>query len=571
MKTTTAWRLPRRRAALGATLTVALVAVGASIASASGPGDSQTPATPIPSASADSASGDTASTFLVEDPVSGVHFEVVVAQADPNLGRFIATIPGVGLIESNQPATISVNADHTDSVAYSGAGSLDATAQLDPEFGFNYHPSGDTPSAATLQLSGVVDPARESATLDLVVNGTDHKFSTSTTVPAANQTIAAVLGALNANDWTQLYALADIQTHRALTAQQYAASGAGSGTFSHAVVNGAITYQTSQADVHSAQVAIAATLTPPNGSPASARGFIDLIYAGGSWSLYSLTDPYTPGTAAATCTLCVLASGDSAGAMTATGNADINWAGAATINSTSSQAVQATGNATFFGGSLFTPGGTKLTGPATLTTQTPTAPGTATDPFAGDGQQMQGGIPTVVALTGSSSEVATPGVYSQLSVSGNASLALAPGIYVITGHVDISGTAKISGAGVTLYLTCANYPSSCASAHAASLNVSGNGSLTLTDGALGDNSGLVLLDDPTATTASVTTSGNAIATLTGDLDLPASSLQASGNAQMISSAGRVVVSKVSATGHAAITVEGTAQPTGSTPPPAVAS
>lgn len=144
MKTTTAWRLPRRRAALGATLTVALVAVGASIASASGPGDSQTPATPIPSASADSASGDTASTFLVEDPVSGVHFEVVVAQADPNLGRFIATIPGVGLIESNQPATISVNADHTDSVAYSGAGSLDATAQLDPEFGFNYHPSGDT-------------------------------------------------------------------------------------------------------------------------------------------------------------------------------------------------------------------------------------------------------------------------------------------------------------------------------------------------------------------------------------------------------------------------------------------
>jgi hypothetical protein len=515
---------------------------------------------------------DAASTLFVEDPASGVHFEVVVAQADPNLGRFIAAIPGIGLIESNEAATISVNADHTDAVSYSGAGSLDATAQLDSEFGFNYHPSGDAPTAATLQLSGVIDPARQSATLDLVVDGTDHKFSTSTSVPDAKHAIAAVLDALNANDWTQLYALADPQTHTALTAQQYAAAGSASGTFSHAVAAGPVTYLTSQADVHSAQVAIDATLTPPNGAPTPARGFIDLIYASGSWSLYSLTNPYTPGASAASCALCVLASGDTAGAMTATGNADINWAGAATINSTSSEAVQATGNASLFGGSLFTPGGTKLTGPATLTTQTPTATGTATDPFAGNGQPVtQGGTPTAMSLTGSTSSVATPGVYSQLSVSGNASLALAPGVYVITGHIDISGTAKITGAGVTIYLTCANYPSSCANASTASLNISGNGSLTLTDGALGDNSGLVLLDDPSATATSFTTSGNAIATLTGDIDLLATSLQASGNAEVISSAGQVVVSEVSATGHAEITVEGTTQPTGSVPPPVTAS
>lgn len=51
-----------------------------------------------------------------------------------------------------------------------------------------------------------------------------------------------------------------------------------------------------------------------------------------------------------------------------------------------------------------------------------------------------------------------PGVYSSITVSGTASLAMDPGVYVVRGPVSIAGLGRLTGSGVTVYTTYSNYP-----------------------------------------------------------------------------------------------------------------
>jgi hypothetical protein len=562
VKATTFHRsLARRSAVFGAALAVTLVAVSAVVFNAPArtkPGrDPSSNAVAAPASAAASSPDDAPpAPFVVQDATTGIHFEVVLTPGDPSLGQFIAAIPGVGLIAPTSPATVTTNADHTVSLSYSGAGSLDAAAQLDPELGSDYIPSGSA-VAATLTLSGHVDPARQTASLDLSVNGGDHPFGTAS-VPDGTSAVNAIVAALTANNWAALYALADQQTHAAMTAQQYASTGAASGTFSHVTTNGPITYRTSEAGIHSAEVAINVTLTPPSGAPAPARGFIDLIDTAQGWQLYSITNPYTAAASASDCSLCVLSAG-APGAVTVSGAAQLNWAGAATVDSTSPVAIQGSGSAILFGGSLFTPGSTSVTGTAKLTTQTPTANGTATDPFASYALPTQTGTAIPLSVSGSSSQVANPGVYSQITVSGNGQLALSPGIYVITGQLTVSGSAKLSGSGVTIYLACPTYPSPCAGGTGAGVAVSGTASITLTDGATSSDSvsdsGFVLIADP-MNPAGIAISASGIANLTGSLDAAAAAMAVTGNARLTVSSGQTVIGQLTVTGSSVVTVEG---------------
>jgi hypothetical protein len=231
--------------------------------------------------------------FTVQDAATGNHFEVVLTPGDPSFGQFIAAIPGVGLVQPSRAATVTINADHTDTLAYTGAGGLDASAHLDPEFGADYQPSGHA-VAATLILTGTADPVHQTASLDLSVNGTNHHFGTPIASDATSA-VTAVLAALNANNWATLYRLSDSQTHAALTAQQYTAMGSSSGTFSHVSTGGAITYTTSAASIHSASVPFTATLMSPTGTSSTQHGSIEMIDGTQGWQLYSITGPDTTG------------------------------------------------------------------------------------------------------------------------------------------------------------------------------------------------------------------------------------------------------------------------------------
>ncbi|HEU4399914.1 MAG TPA: pilus assembly protein TadG-related protein [Actinomycetota bacterium] len=57
----------------------------------------------------------------------------------------------------------------------------------------------------------------------------------------------------------------------------------------------------------------------------------------------------------------------------------------------------------------------------------------------------------------------TPGVYQSITVTDDATLTLDPGVYVLTElpGLAVLGTASVQGTGITLYLTCNDYPQQC--------------------------------------------------------------------------------------------------------------
>jgi len=94
---------------------------------------------------------------------------------------------------------------------------------------------------------------------------------------------------------------------------------------------------------------------------------------------------------------------------------------------------------------------------------TVTAAGTFTN-TSGTPCTTTAGAPPSCNLTGTNAATVNPGVWKNLVVQGSGTLTLNPGTYVVTGSLQITGTqsssntgtasGKISGSGVTLYLTC---------------------------------------------------------------------------------------------------------------------
>jgi hypothetical protein len=121
------------------------------------------------------------------------------------------------------------------------------------------------------------------------------------------------------------------------------------------------------------------------------------------------------------------------GALTLSGNASINIPGEVVVDSSSSSALSAGGHAQVTASVIDVLGGFQKTGSATIS-PVPTMGVSVPDPLA----NLTGPCPTgltnyrSVNLT-SGSQPIQPGIYSQIRVSGNASLTLCPGIYIIEG------------------------------------------------------------------------------------------------------------------------------------------
>ncbi len=74
-----------------------------------------------------------------------------------------------------------------------------------------------------------------------------------------------------------------------------------------------------------------------------------------------------------------------------------------------------------------------------------------------------------MSLSGNSSKTIPQGIYSSISVSGNASLTLCGGTYIIEGGgLSVSGNASISGSGVLIVNAGSNYANARAGPTAAS-------------------------------------------------------------------------------------------------------
>ncbi len=224
------------------------------------------------------------------------------------------------------------------------------------------------------------------------------------------------------------------------------------------------------------------------------------------------------------------------GALSLSGNAQLNIGGAVFVDSSSGKALQASGNAQVDASVTDVVGGDQVSGNASFNHQPVTHASVAADPLAGLAPPSTTGLTNwgSVNLGGNCSLTINPGIYSQISVSGNASLTLMPGIYIIAGGgISVSGDATVCGQGVLIYNAGSNV---LGSGHSfGGLTVSGNAVINLSAASTGAYAGVVYFQSRDNTVAD-SISGNAVVNWNGVYYAPAAQLNLSGNDQFFQDA-----------------------------------
>jgi hypothetical protein len=240
------------------------------------------------------------------------------------------------------------------------------------------------------------------------------------------------------------------------------------------------------------------------------------------------------------------------GAFTASGSAAVNLPGAVVIDSNSPTALAASGNASITSPSIRIVGGFSKTGSASFSA----TPQTGITPFADPLAGLSAPNPTVLGLTnkgsvnlsGNSSLMISQGIYTQINVSGSAHLTLNPGVYVIQGGgLTVSGSASITGNGVSIYNAGSNFPS--AGGNFGGITLSGSGTVSLSPPTTGQYDGVVIYQSRENTRA-LSFSGNASAGITGDVYAANALLSLSGNTQLKAP---LVVGTVNVSGNVSLT------------------
>ena len=221
------------------------------------------------------------------------------------------------------------------------------------------------------------------------------------------------------------------------------------------------------------------------------------------------------------------------GALTLSGNANINVPGIVTVDSKSSTALTSSGNAKFTATSIQVVGGSQKSGNATFSPAPVTGASAKSlvDPLAGFGGPSTSGLTNYGAgsVSGNGTHTFNPGVYSSITISGNIAATFNSGIYIIEGGgFSVSGNATVTGAGVFIYNTGTKYPS--AGGTYGAINLSGNGAIKLTGLSTGIYAGIMIAQDANDTQA-LNISGNASG-MSGLIYAPKAQVVLSGNAQL---------------------------------------
>lgn len=220
-----------------------------------------------------------------------------------------------------------------------------------------------------------------------------------------------------------------------------------------------------------------------------------------------------------------------------TGNANIDLAACGMqVDGTGSNALSLNGSASLTAKYVSVVGGISQAGSSTLTvtgTKATGAPSVA-NPYANvTAASAEAGLPSGAAAcpnggttswTGGTVAL-SPGYFcGGFATSGNATLNLSPGVYVIQGgQMNINGGTTINGTGVTFVLTGSgsNY---------ATATINGGANLNLTAPTTGPTAGLAFFADPNAPTTSVSSFlGGATQSITGALAFPSQQVVYTGN------------------------------------------
>ena len=262
------------------------------------------------------------------------------------------------------------------------------------------------------------------------------------------------------------------------------------------------------------------------------------------------------------CMLTLSTSGS--GSLSAVGNASINAIKCGIyVNSTSSSAIKLTGNVDINAGSINVVGGFSKTGDVTTTAVTMGA-ATTLDPFLSFPKPAFTSCTyTNFSKKGNGSIALTPGTYcGGINLSGNTSVILAPGMYVIYGGgFNVSGNVSpMTGTDVTIYNSGAGATGPNAFG---SINLTGDIKLNLSAPLTGSYAGMLFFQNPLNTQAA-SLGGNSGSTFKGNLYFPKNSLTLSGNSGTTIPMGAIVAQNVNVTGNATISMTNTYGASGST-------
>jgi hypothetical protein len=193
--------------------------------------------------------------------------------------------------------------------------------------------------------------------------------------------------------------------------------------------------------------------------PCALAALVGVLALGGSASASSTGAPAPRPDG--TCGFCVLAPTgtsvtDSSGALLSVSGANM------VVDSSSAGAVKLTSSGSVTAPSVGVVGTVVRTASGTVQNLT-TGISPVPDPLAAvpaPALPLPTPVPSVSVSSGKSATI-TPGVYDTISVTGSGNLTFQPGTYVIRSGFTSTGTGRVAGAGVTLYLACSTYPTPC--------------------------------------------------------------------------------------------------------------
>lgn len=167
------------------------------------------------------------------------------------------------------------------------------------------------------------------------------------------------------------------------------------------------------------------------------------------------------------CELCVLDSGVK-DALKVNGKGGINLSNVDVVDDSSNagSALDAVGNGTMTDGpghDIGVVGGYTTSGGGSFSPTPTTGISSVPDPLASLPAPSPSAYTTysssadskgAYSLTGSSSGTLQPGVYTTIKDTSSGTLTLSPGIYIITGALDVTGKGNLVGPGVMLFFAC---------------------------------------------------------------------------------------------------------------------
>ncbi len=244
------------------------------------------------------------------------------------------------------------------------------------------------------------------------------------------------------------------------------------------------------------------------------------------------------------------------GAVTASGNASITLPGGLFVDSNSSSAIVASGNSKInVGGTVQVVGGVSKTGNAMVTkTGTPAA---TNDPLASLQSPVTTGLQNFgsKSIAGNTTTILQPGIYWSINVSGNASVTMSTGNYIILGGgMTVSGNANVTGSGVFLFNAGSNYSNNgttvTTGGNFGGVTLSGNGNFNLTPKTGSDPYAGILIYQARDNTRGLSISGKATVNMNGTIYAANALLTLSGNGNLNDT---LVVGSLNVSGNIALT------------------